>query len=105
MLAQTTRDDVMEALSKLKLTGMAEIYDETIASGIKRKSTFPWILHELLKSEIKTRKIKSIQTRMRIAKFPDTKDLDDFVFTGTPIVNGRVIMHQLLVHKVSGMAE
>jgi len=43
-------------------------------------------LHQLLKSEIKSRKLKSIQTRMKAAKFPESKDLNDFVFSDTPIM-------------------
>ena len=49
-------------------------------------------LHQLLKSELRTRKLRSIQSRIRAAKFPEKKDIDNFIFTDTPI-NQEQIMH------------
>ena len=49
------------------------------------------MIHELLKSEIKTRKLKSIKARMLAAKFPENKDLHDFIFTDTPINSEQVM--------------
>jgi DNA replication protein DnaC len=64
---------------------MLDSYDEILSSAIKRQSTIPFVLHELLKSEIKTRKLKAIKRLMTSARFPELKDLNDFIFTGTPI--------------------
>jgi len=79
------REDILESLDKLKLTGMKAIYDEALDYGIKVNMTFPGFLQALLKEEIKVRKLKSIQTRLRFAQFPETKDLDTFIFKDTPI--------------------
>src|SRR6185312_25504 len=57
----------------------------------KRQSTIPFVLHELLKSEIKTRKLKAIKIRMSTAKFPENRDLDNFIFTDTPINSEQVM--------------
>lgn len=89
---EASRGDIFASFKKLKLTGMMESYDETLSTAIKRQSSIPSVLHELLKSEIKTRKLKAIKTRMNVAKFPDAKDLDNFIFTDTPI-NSEQVMH------------
>jgi DNA replication protein DnaC len=90
-LPDTNRGDIMTALKKLKLSGMVESYDEILSSAIKRQSTIPFVLQELLKAEIKTRKLKAIKGRMTAARFPDPKDLHDFIFTGTPINSEQVM--------------
>lgn len=88
---EASRGDIITAFKKLKLTGMMESYDEILSTAIKRQSATPFVLHELLKSEIKTRKLKAIKMRMGAAKFPENKDLDNFTFTGTPINSEQVM--------------
>lgn len=91
ILVQTTRDDIITSFKKLKLSGMEESYDEILSNGIQRQLTISTVLHDLLKSEIKTRTIKAIKNRLRSAKFPEDKDLQDFIFTGTPINSEKVM--------------
>lgn len=88
---EASRGDIITSLKKLKLTGMLDSYDEILSMAIKRQSTIPLVLHELLKSEIKTRKLKAIKMRMSAAKFPENKDLDNFIFTDTPINSEQVM--------------
>jgi DNA replication protein DnaC len=88
---EASRGDIVSAFKKLKLTGMLDSYDEILSTAIKRQSTIPFVIHELLKSEIKTRKLKSIKARMLAAKFPENKDLHDFIFTDTPINSEQVM--------------
>jgi hypothetical protein len=90
-LPDANRGDIMTSLKKLKLSGMVDSYDEILSSAIKRQSTIPFVLQELLKAEIKTRKLKAIKGRMTAARFPDPKDLHDFIFTGTPINSEQVM--------------
>ena len=82
---EVSRGDIIASFRKLRLIGMMESYDEILSQAIKRQSTIPFVLHELLKSEIKMRKLKAIKMRMSAAKFPENKDLDNFIFTDTPI--------------------
>lgn len=79
------RDDIIGSMHKLKLKGMVDSYDEIIADGIKRQAPISYVLSELLKSEIKTRKLNATKSRMNVAKFPQNKDLHDFIFSDTPI--------------------
>lgn len=90
-LNETSRNDILTSLKKLKLTGMVDSYDEILSIAIKRQSTLPFVLYELLKSEIKTRKLKAIKTQMTAARFPESKDLHDFIFTDTPINSEQVM--------------
>ncbi|WP_341753084.1 ATP-binding protein [Candidatus Tisiphia endosymbiont of Dioctria rufipes] len=69
-----------------------ESYDEVIAETIRRNATLNYGLHQLLKSELKTRTLRAIQSRIRAAKFPEKKDIDNFIFTATPISQEQ-IMH------------
>lgn len=91
-MIESTRDDIFKSMKSMRLFGMIEAYDEVISDAVKRKSSIAVTLHELLKSEIKSRKLKSIQTRMKAARFPENKDLNDFVFSDTPI-NSEQVMH------------
>ena len=79
------RDDIISSIHKLKLKGMVDSYGEVIADGIKRQAPISYVLSELLKSEIKTRKLNATKSRMNVAKFPQNKDLHDFIFSDTPI--------------------
>lgn len=86
-----TRDDIVALMKDLKLTGMIDSYDEVITNMIKRKAPTSYALHQLLKAEVKTRTIKAIKNRMNVAKFPETKDLNDFIFSGTPINQDQIM--------------
>jgi len=90
-LNECTRDDIFSSMKTLKLTGMIEGYDEVMSDAIKRQSSLAWAFHQLLKSEIKARKLKAIQSRMRTAKFPENKNLDNFIFSDTPINSEQVM--------------
>jgi hypothetical protein len=74
------RDDIIDSMNKLKLRGMISSYDEIIADSIKRQAPISYVLGGLLKSEIKTRKLAAIRTRMNLARFPQNKDLYNFIF-------------------------
>jgi DNA replication protein DnaC len=89
---ESTREDIITTMKALKFVGMLESYDEVIAETIRRNATLNYGLHQLLKSELRTRKLRYIQSRIRAAKFPEKKDIDNFIFTDTPI-NQEQIMH------------
>lgn len=86
-----SRGDIITAMKSLKLCGMIQVYDDVIDRSIKRKASIGVTLYELMSAEIKNRLLKAIQNRLRIAKFPESKDLHDFVFTDTPINQDQVM--------------
>lgn len=86
-----SRDTILKLMQSLKLTGMKESYDETIADTIRRKASNSYCLHQLLKEESKARALKAVAARIKMARFPVMKDLDNFIFTGTPINQEQVM--------------
>src|SRR6201993_3534635 len=84
------RTEVLDMMGELKLFGMRGAYDETLATAIKRKHEPQRLVGDLLKAEISEKQARSIRYQMTIAKLPLAKDVDDFVFQGTPINEGLV---------------
>ncbi len=79
------RTQIFDLMSELKLFGMKAAYDEIMASGIKRQHEPPKIVGDLLAAEIAEKHARSIKYQLTIAKLPLVKDIDDFIFEGTPI--------------------
>jgi DNA replication protein DnaC len=86
-----SREEILNLMKSLKLTGMMESYDENIADTIRRKASNLYCLQQLLKSEVKARTLKAMAARLKAAQFPAVKDLDNFIFTGTPISQEQVM--------------
>ena len=84
------RHEMIEAMRALGLKGMAGAFDEAVTTGLQRKRTTNEILTDLLRAEAAHRHAASIRSRMTAAKLPVIKDLDAFVFEGTPINEGLV---------------
>ena len=84
------RHEMIAAMGGLGLKGMAGAFDEAVTNGIQRKRTAMEILTDLLRAEAAHRHAASIRYRMSAAKLPVVKDIDAFVFEGTPINEGLV---------------
>lgn len=89
---ESSRENIFKAMSLLRLFGMRDAYDDVISDSIKRQRPISYSLQELLSFEVRDRKIKSINAQMKLAKFPEKKDIDDFIFTDTPI-NSEQVLH------------
>ena len=79
------RSDILSTMSSLKLYGMKAAYDEILATAVKRQHEPERIVGDLLAAEIAEKQARSIKYQMTIAKLPLAKDMDDFVFEGSPI--------------------
>ena len=88
--ALVQRHEMIAAMGNLGLKGMAGAFDEAVTSGVQRKRTAMEILTDLLRAETAHRHATSIRYRMSAAKLPVVKDIDAFVFEGTPINEGLV---------------
>ena len=84
------RHEMIAAMGGLGLKGMAAAFDEAITTGLQRKRTTMEILTDLLHAEATHRHTDSIRYRMTAARLPVAKDIDAFVFDGTPINEGLV---------------
>src|ERR1700749_4402332 len=79
------RTEVLDLMSSLKLYGMRNAYDETLAPAIKRKHEPRRFVGDLLNAEISEKQARSIKYQLTVAKLPLAKDVDDFAFKDTPI--------------------
>jgi DNA replication protein DnaC len=79
------RHEILDMLGTLQLSGVRAAYDEIVPTGVKRQHSFERILGALLKAEIAEKHARSIRYQMGIAKLPLAKEIEEFVFKGTPI--------------------
>ena len=79
------RSEILNTMSTLKLYGMKSAYDEILTTAVKRQHEPQRVVGDLLTAEISEKQARSIKYQMTIAKMPLAKDIDDFVFEGTPI--------------------
>ena len=79
------RTELFDLMGELKLYGMKAAFDEIMATAVKRQHEPQRIVGDLLNAEISEKQARSIRYQLTIAKLPLAKDLDDFVFEGTPI--------------------
>lgn len=84
------RHEMIAAMGGLGLKGMAGAFDEAVTTGLQRQRTTMEILTDLLRAEATHRHTASIRYRMSTAKLPVAKDIDAFVFDGTPVNEGLV---------------
>ena len=81
---------------------MKSAYDETLATALKRQHEPQRLVGDLLKAEISEKQARSIRYQLAAAKLALAKDVDDFLFKGTP-VNGdsRARSRRRRVHRTS----
>ena len=79
------REQLLEVLRELKLHGMKSALDEVLVKSVRQKAIPEKILLELLNAEQTERKVRSTRYRMGQAKFPLTKDLEQFDFSVSPV--------------------
>src|ERR1700723_1164378 len=84
------RTEVLDMMSGLKLYGMRSAYDETLATALKRKHEPQRFVGDLLKAEISEKQARSIKYQLTVAKLPLAKDVEDFAFKDTPIIEALV---------------
>ena len=104
------RSEILATMGELKLYGMKAAFDEIITTAVKRQHEPQRIVGDLLSAEIAEKQARSIKYQITIAKLPLAKDIDDFVFDGTPInetlvrdlAGGNFLAHQRNVVLVGG---
>jgi DNA replication protein DnaC len=79
------RTEILATMGGLKLFGMRSAYDEIMATAVKRKHEPQKVVGDLLTAEISEKQARSIKYQLTIAKLPFAKEIEEFVFDGTPI--------------------
>ena len=79
------RSEILDAMGGLKLFGMRAAYDEIVATAVKRQHEPQRVVGDLLSAELSEKQARSIKYQITIAKLPLAKEIEEFVFDGTPI--------------------
>jgi DNA replication protein DnaC len=79
------RTEILATMNELKLYGMKAAYDEIISTAVKRSYDPQRVVGDFVSAEISEKQARSIKYQITIAKLPLARDIDDFVFDGTPI--------------------
>ncbi|OOF42972.1 transposase [Rodentibacter rarus] len=79
------RQDYIALLQQLKLTTMANEFDDIVIEGVRRKRPTLDILARLLNVEITQRGINQTLGRIKRAKFPQQRTLAEFDFQQSPL--------------------
>lgn len=73
-------DLVRSQARELKMPGVARSFESLARQARTEGWSYEDYLHEVLSTEIASRTESSIRSRLRAARFPETKSLDDFDF-------------------------
>ena len=79
------RNELLDQLKGLKLAGMVTSFDETVTQGVRQGQTVQEIIGKLCQAEAADRKVRTISYQMRVARYPVSKDLDNFKFTDSTV--------------------
>ena len=82
---ENRREKIMESLKELRLAAFRRVYDEVLDRCIRGKKSPEDFLSELLEQEISSRRTSALKTRIKNAKFPQIKDLDNFQFAESKV--------------------
>jgi len=78
-------------LEKLKLNTIATVLDSYLEIAAKKEQSVLEVLDHLMEEERRAKEASTIETRMRLARFPFRKDLKEFDFTFQPSIDRKVI--------------
>jgi len=82
---ENRREKIMESLKELRLAAFRRVYDEVLDRCIRGKKSPEDFLAELLEQEISSRRTSALRTRIKNAKFPQIKDLENFQFAESKV--------------------
>jgi DNA replication protein DnaC len=78
-------------LAALKLTATAEALASQLEQAEQRKPGYTRFLADLLAIEVQAVEQRALQSRLRLAGFPQTKTLEEFDFDAQPTLDRRLI--------------
>jgi DNA replication protein DnaC len=84
------RHQIIDAMTGLKLYGMRASFDEIAGKGLARRDELYPLLGSLIRAELAHRQSRSINYRISGARFPVLKDLEAFIFEGSPVDEGQI---------------
>jgi DNA replication protein DnaC len=82
--------NILQEFKELKLYGMADAFLELTQSTSKQSELPKVWIESLLKSEIADRKVRSINYQMGAAKFPVHRDISNFDFESSVVLENKI---------------
>lgn len=90
-MADTLYQQLRAHLAYLRLPAIAEHLAPALEAAERDKPGYTQFLHELLSAEVEAVKHRRLQGRLRFAKLPARKTLDQFDFAAQPSLDRRLI--------------
>jgi DNA replication protein DnaC len=84
-MSESKRDRIMIHLKELRLGATRRVYDEVLDRTLKARKGPDEFLYELLEQETASRKVSAFNNRIKNAKFPQVKELENFTFSESHI--------------------
>ena len=90
-MATESYENLMVDLKKLRLPAIAEMVDSYVKSAASNNMSYIDFLSGLISEEVRLKERRSVESRIRKAKFPILKSLDDFDYNFQPSINRKKI--------------
>lgn len=85
-------DRIQSSLTRLKLSRMGEIPEQTIKTSEEEEKSYLSFLEELLEEEVACKEQRRVETSLKISGLPFIKSIDEFDFTFQPKLNRQKVM-------------
>ena len=85
-------DRIQSSLSRLKLSRIGDILEETIKTSEKEGKSYLSFLEELLQEEVMHKEQRRVETALKISGLPFIKSIDEFDFSFQPKLDRRKVM-------------
>jgi len=85
-------DRIQSSLTRLKLSRMGEILEQTIKTSEQEGKSYLSFLEELLAEEVACKEQRRVETALKISGLPFIKSIDEFDFTFQPKLNRQKVM-------------
>ncbi len=85
-------DRIQSSLTRLKLSRMGEILQQTIKTSEEEGKSYLSFLKELLEEEVACKEQRRVETALKISGLPFIKSIDEFDFNFQPKLNRQKVM-------------
>jgi len=86
-MAIESYENLIADLKKLRLPAMAEMLDSYVKQAASTSMSYMDFLSGLVSEEVRHKERRGVESRMKSARFPVIKSLDDFDYTFQPSIN------------------
>ena len=97
-LSSAASEQLQSDLHYLKLTHLADQWAAITAACHQKQLSFAQSFSELISAETREKKSRAITRRIKSARFPVTKTLDQFDFTWPQKINQDTVRHLFTLH-------